>query len=61
MKFADLGKLSSEDLDKKLKEFKLELLKLNGQVASGTTPKSPGQIKNLRRSIAKIQTIKGKQ
>lgn len=64
MKFKDIQKLSDADVAKKLKEFQIELIKLNGQVATGTTPKSPGQIKNLKRSIAKIYTMqqqKGKQ
>lgn len=64
MKYKDLQKLSDADLDKKLKESQVELIKLNGQVATGTTPKSPGQIKNLKKTIAKIHTLrqeKGKQ
>lgn len=61
MKFKDLQKLSNADLDKKLTECQVELLKLNGQVATGTTPKSPGQIKNLKRTIAKIHTCKGQK
>ncbi|MCA9477522.1 MAG: 50S ribosomal protein L29 [Nanoarchaeota archaeon] len=63
MKYKDLEKLSAADLDKKLKETRVELIKLNGQVETGTTPKSPGQIKNLKKTIAKINTLqnKGKQ
>ena len=58
MKFKELQKLSDVELQKKMKETKIELIKLNGQVATGTTPKSPGQIKNLKRTIAKIHTLK---
>ena len=57
MKYKDLAKLSQVDLEKKLKTTQVELIKLNGQVATGTTPKSPGQIKNLKRTIAKINTL----
>jgi large subunit ribosomal protein L29 len=57
MKYADIQKLSAADLDKKLTECQVELIKLNGQVATGTTPKSPGQIKELKKTIAKIRTL----
>ena len=60
MKYADLEKLSATDVEKKLKATQVELIKLNGQVATGTTPKSPGQIKNLKKTIAKIRTLQNK-
>jgi large subunit ribosomal protein L29 len=58
MKFAKIKELSPEDREKKLVEAKKDLLKLNGQVATGTVPKSPGQIKELKRTIAKIKSLK---
>lgn len=60
MKYKDLEKLSDVDVEKKLKATQIELIKLNGQVATGTTPKSPGQIKNLKKTIAKIRTLQQK-
>ena len=57
MKFKQLQALSVEDRNKKLNESKRELLKLNGQVATGTTPKSPGQIKELKKTIAKLKVL----
>ncbi len=56
MKFKDLQGLGEEELKAKLKEAELELIKLNAQVATGTPPQNPGQIKNLRRTIARIKT-----
>ena len=32
-------------------------MKNNAQVAIGTTPKSPGQIRQIKRTIARILTI----
>ena len=52
---------SKEDIDKKLIEAKTELIKLNSQVATGTTIKSPGQIKQLKKTIAKIKTLQNEQ
>jgi len=50
--------MKDEELDKKLSELRLELAKERAQVAMGGTVKSPGRIKELRRSIARILTIK---
>jgi ribosomal protein L29 len=57
MKFKDLKNLSVADREKKLKEAKTELVKLNGQVATGTALKSPGKIGQLKRTIAQILTL----
>lgn len=57
MKFKQLQSLSVEEREKKLVETKKELLKINGQVVTGTTPKSPGQIKELKKTIAKLKVL----
>ena len=57
MKIKQLKSLSQEDLQKKEDEMRFELMKLNSQVASGTNPKNPGQIRQLKRTIAKIKTL----
>ena len=61
MKFKELKALSAADREKKLKEAKIELLRLNGQVQTGTTPKSPGQLKQLKKTIAKLQVLMQEQ
>ncbi len=58
MKFKELSALSKEELEKKYQEAKLELIKFNSQVATGLNIKNPGQIKQLKKTIAKINTIK---
>ena len=57
MKYSEIQKLSVADRVKKVNEMKIELLKLNGQVATGTIPKSPGQIKQLKKSLARFKTL----
>ena len=57
MKIKEIRATSIEDLDGKLIELKKELIKINAQVATGTTPKSPGQIKQIKKTIARILTI----
>jgi len=56
MKFNDVKKLSQVDRTKKVLELQNELIKIRGQVETGTTPKSPGQISATKRDIARILT-----
>ena len=42
--------------EKKEIELRKELVKLNAQVAMGTQIKSPGQISQVKRNIARIKT-----
>ena len=57
----DLQNMPLEELNKNLAELKIELIKANAQVASGTTPKNPGQIKKMKKTIARIITIGNKK
>lgn len=61
MKIKDLRKLKPEEMEKKLSELKSELIKLKGQASTGTPPKNPGQIKQIKRTIAQILTIQDKK
>ncbi len=57
MKTKEIRSMNKEDLKAKLEELKKELIKLNAQISTGTTPKSPGQVKQVKKNIAKILTI----
>lgn len=54
----DIRKMSKSDLDKKQEEIRTELMKLRAQKSAGSTPENPGRIRALRRTIARILTIK---
>lgn len=56
MKTKEIHSMKKDDLEKKLSELKLELVKLNAQVAVGTTPKNPLQLKVIKKTIARIKT-----
>ena len=56
MKMADIRKLTTEDLNKKLEEIKKELFNLKFAGATGTLEK-PHRIKELRHEVAKIKTV----
>jgi ribosomal protein L29 len=57
MKFKQLKSMQKSELTQKIDELKKEMIKLYAQVATGTPPKNSGQIRNARRTIAKINTI----
>jgi len=61
MKHKELTSLKAADLDKKEAEVHNELIKLRGQVATGTPPKNPGQIKQYKKTLARIATIRTQQ
>jgi len=58
MKINDLRQMNNAELDEKLVELRKELIKHNAQISTGTTPKSPGQVREVKKTIAKILTIK---
>ena len=61
MKAKEIRSMNKEDLRAKLEELKKELIKINAQISTGTTPKSPGQVKQIKKNIAKILTILNEQ
>ena len=58
MKAKEIKLMSELELDNKSAELKKELMKINSQIAIGTLPKSPGKIGEMKRTIARILTIK---
>jgi large subunit ribosomal protein L29 len=54
----EIKKLGEKDLDKKLSELRLELTKERANIAIGASATSPGRIKEIRRAIARINTVK---
>ncbi|MBD3164879.1 50S ribosomal protein L29 [Candidatus Woesearchaeota archaeon] len=57
VKKKELWSMNREEMEKQLDNLKMELIKANSQVASGTAPKSPGQIRQSKKTIARILTI----
>jgi ribosomal protein L29 len=56
MKSKELRTLAPLELTQKITELRKELMKHNAQIATGTTPKSPGQIRQSKKTIARIHT-----
>jgi len=59
--FKELQGMNQGDLAGKLQEVKKETIKLKAQVAIGTVPKNSLQIRNHRRTIARILTLLNRQ
>ena len=57
MKIKDLKSMSEKELKEKMAELRLELIKYGTQIATGTNPKSPGQVRELKKTIARIKTV----
>jgi len=58
LKIKQIREMKPEEIGKKLSELKLELLKEHGSVKMGRPIKNPGKIRQLRRTIARLETIK---
>tara|TARA_Y100000034_G_scaffold26979_1_gene32109 strand:- start:9488 stop:9697 length:210 start_codon:yes stop_codon:yes gene_type:complete len=54
IKAKELEKMGLNELSSKLFELKKELMKENTQIAIGTVPKSPGNVKTIKKNIAFI-------
>ena len=56
MKYQEVKTMSEEDKKSKLAELKMQLVKLNLQVSTGTAIKKSKQIRELKKDIARILT-----
>ena len=57
MKIKDARVLKDAEIKSKIAELRKELIKHNAQVATGTTLKSPGQLKQAKKAIARLLTV----
>ncbi len=53
--------MSVDEIDEKILELRQELLKINTTIASGGAPENPGKIKAIRRTIARMKTVKAQK
>ena len=56
MKDMNPDKMSKEEIQAKVLELRKELIKLNAQTATGTTPKNPRQIRTTKKNVARLLT-----
>ncbi len=53
----EIRKLSGADRAKRLQELRLELAKERAQTRVGANAASPGRVREIRRTIARLHTI----
>lgn len=58
MRMDDIRDLSFEEMDEKIIELKGQLLRERSMVAAGGVPENPGNIGEVKRTIARIMTVK---
>ena len=61
MKSKEISKMTGDELDKKMVELEKEIMKVNAQRASGTQLKNPGQLRQIRKNIARLLTVKNQK
>ena len=54
MKMKDIRSLPEKELNEKINEIHKELMKSNAQIALGATPKNPGNVRLMKKTIARI-------
>jgi ribosomal protein L29 len=55
MKYKEIETKNADELQKMLDELYKDLMKDYVQISAGTTPKSPGAVRNRKKSIAKVK------
>ena len=58
MKFKELKLMSDRDLDGKETELRKELMRINSQIATGTIQKNTNKPREIKRTIARLLTLK---
>jgi len=57
VKAKEIKATDKNTLNEKILELKKELVKVNAQVATGTALKNPGQVRKIKKTLARILTI----
>jgi ribosomal protein L29 len=57
-KMKEIREMKTEDLNKKLSELRLELMKETGNIKMGKASKNVGKIGQIKKDIARILTLK---
>ncbi|MBN2330479.1 MAG: 50S ribosomal protein L29 [Candidatus Aenigmarchaeota archaeon] len=58
LKTRDARKQDSAELDKKVRELRLEVAKEKANIAIGAPVSSPGKMREMKKTIARILTVK---
>jgi large subunit ribosomal protein L29 len=54
----EIRNMSEEEIEDELRNLESEILRERGIVAAGGAPEKPGRVKDIRRTVALIKTVK---
>lgn len=54
----ELKQMDLRTIESKLKDLRRELIKINAQVAIKTLPENPGRVREIKKTIARLETLK---
>ena len=57
LKASDIRKMSSKEREDRLKELKLEIIRLRGVLRGGGTIENPARIRELKKAVARLLTV----
>ena len=58
LKKSEIRKLNGKGIEKKIQELRLELAKERANINIGASATSPGRIKEIRKTIARAETLR---
>ena len=58
LRVSEIREMDNEEIDERLTELQSDLMKIKGVIASGGIPENIGKAREIRRTIARILTIK---
>jgi large subunit ribosomal protein L29 len=61
MKAKEIRAMNSEERRQKLRELRNELMEEYGRASMGGSPPSPGRIRYLRSTVARLLTVMGEE
>ena len=61
IKKSELKSMKEPQLKERLNDLKKELIKINAQVAMGTVPENPGRVREVKKTVARINTLLNQQ
>jgi large subunit ribosomal protein L29 len=61
MRMKDIRAMSPEDREKRVTELRTELVRLRTMVKAGGAPENPSQIREIRRTIARMLTVENEE
>ncbi len=61
LRIKEIREMSKEELNEKLNELRKELIKINAQRATKASMKNPEQLKQIKKTIARILTVQNQK